>query len=370
MTMACPQTEWLSNEAFLRKFNRKAREARIPVQGSFEITRRCNLNCAHCYLGGHSSGADQKRSELTTDQVLAVIDQMAAAGCLFLLLTGGEPLLRRDFAQIYTHARSKGMMVTVFSNGTLIDSEAIALFKKYPPYQVEISLYGATPGVYERITGVRGSFQRCLAGIEALQASGVRFGLKSILMRQNCEEMVEIEKLAMDYCGRFRFDAAIFPTIKGDPSPMAYRVEPARVVNLEMANTGRRAEWREFLERYKDFQASDNLYQCGAGMTLFHVSASGDLQPCMMASGYGHDLLHSGFAAGWKGFAENFRNRKAPPSYQCNDCDKMMLCNFCPAFFNLETGSEAVASDYLCRLGHERYKSLKFEDCFIDKSIG
>jgi MoaA/NifB/PqqE/SkfB family radical SAM enzyme len=95
---------------------------RIPLSGMFELTERCNLNCVHCYVNQPASSRVARARELTTDQVKRILDQAADAGCLFLTLTGGEPLLRPDFIEIYLHARKRGILASIFTNGTHVDT--------------------------------------------------------------------------------------------------------------------------------------------------------------------------------------------------------------------------------------------------------
>ena len=118
--MDCPETVLTNDNDYLEKFRLKAVEKRIPVSGSIELTYRCNLRCIHCYLDRRSNLESTIARELTTQQIIAIIDQISDAGCLFLLLTGGEPLSRNDFPEIYRHAKKRGMILTVFTNGTLI----------------------------------------------------------------------------------------------------------------------------------------------------------------------------------------------------------------------------------------------------------
>jgi MoaA/NifB/PqqE/SkfB family radical SAM enzyme len=98
----------------------RVRERRIPVQGMIETTFRCNLSCAHCYVNKKASDVAAQARELSFERLSALIDEIVDAGCLSLVLTGGEPLIRPDFPALYVHAIQRGLMVTVFTNGTLI----------------------------------------------------------------------------------------------------------------------------------------------------------------------------------------------------------------------------------------------------------
>ena len=169
-------------------FRARAARTRTPVSATLELTRRCNLRCVHCYLGDQAEQHRLKDRELAAAAMKAAVSEWAQAGCLYLTLTGGEPLLRPDFPEIYRHARERGLVVTVFTNGTLVTEEIAGLFREFPPRKVEISLYGATAATHDGVTGVPGSHARAWAGIRRLQGAGVRVALKTVLMKSNLAE--------------------------------------------------------------------------------------------------------------------------------------------------------------------------------------
>lgn len=357
--MACTQTEWLDNREYLRRFNQEAARLQIPLSGSLDLTHRCNLRCIHCYLGPREIQSAKGPLEMTTAQVLFLIDQITEAGCLSFLITGGEPLIRKDFGEIYRHARTNGLLVTVFTNGTLITDEILALFTDLPPQAVEITLYGATAGTYERIAGVTGSHERCLTGIQRLKDYGITVKLKTILMRLNRHEFFDMEKMAEQYDAKFRFDAAIFPRFNGDKMPLGLRVSPEEAMEKEFADKDKIRRWRNFFTRFGGEPASTALYQCGAGLTNFHIDPYGNLQPCLMAGRYKYKLPAGGFLAAWREFMPRIREKQVHANCGCSRCEKKSLCGFCPPFFELESGSEDSCSEYLCALGHLRFEAIQ-----------
>lgn len=354
--MECIETKWLTNKDYLRQFNKTAAKKRIPLSGSFDLTHRCNLRCIHCYLGNHSSRMLKK--EMSTEQIVSVIDQIVEAGCLYLLITGGEPLLREDFPEIYSYAKNKGLIVTVFSNGTLITDTIIELFHDLPPHTIEISLYGATASTYEEITRVSGSYEQCLSGIERLLDHNIHVRLKTILMTVNKHEFFDIERKAREFGVRFRFDAEIFPCINGNKSPLGLRVPPEDAIRLEFSLEDRLTSWESYLEKTKGQVLSDKLYNCGAGLTNFHIDPYGTLKPCLMVNTFTHDLTKGTFSDGWLDVLATIKDKKAGNLLSCNQCEKRSLCGFCPAFSKLENGSEHVRSEYLCAIGNQRFQFI------------
>ena len=351
-------TTWLGNTEYLDRFYRKAARLRIPLSGGIDLTYRCNLNCVHCYVGPQNDVREKQKEEMATNKVLSLIDEIVDAGCLELLLSGGEPLMRRDFSDIFLHAKMKGLLVTVFTNGTLITEDVLSLFHHYPPYLVDISLYGATSSTYESVTGVPGSYARCIEGIERLISKGIRVKLKTMLMTLNCHELHAMEQLARAFGVSFRLDAALFPRLNGDRSPLLLRVPPEDAVEKELEDAGRLESWKEVYGTEDGPPLSEQLYVCGAGNTGFDIDPYGILRPCLMVRNIMFDLCKGSFLRGWNGPIKEISNRKVSPAYACNDCRYYVLCGACPAFFELENGAEELHSEYLCAMGRAREREL------------
>jgi radical SAM protein with 4Fe4S-binding SPASM domain len=295
---------------------------------------------------------------MDTERVLSLIDEITDAGCLHLLITGGEPLLRRDFLEIYCHAKKKGLLITLFTNGTLLTEEIVKLLHDFPPVTVEISLYGATEETYEKITGVKGSFRRCLEGIEDLLDHGIPLKMKTVLMTCNLHEYFMMENLAKKYDVKFRSDPAIFPRFNGDKEPLHLRVSPDDAVDIEFSDRERYNQWIDSFKRWSAPDHRESLYQCGAGVTSFHIDPHGNLKPCLMTNNYSYRLSEGTFLNVWQNEISRIMNVGAGSRYACKQCEKIILCGSCPGFSNLENGSEENHSDYLCSLGEKRFEKI------------
>ncbi len=355
--MECAQPVYADSSNYIRFFGEKAARRRIPLSGTLELTRRCNLRCVHCYLGGSVQDHAAADCELRTDEVLALLDEITAAGCLNLLVTGGEPLLRQDFPVIYRYAKKKGLLVTVFTNATLVTPALADLFAELPPRLVEISVYGATAGTCEKVTGVRGSYSLCRKGIDTLLDRGVHIGLKTMLLTLNRHELSDLRVLAGDLNVTFRFDAAVSPCLDGETAPLQYRVPARDAVDDEFSDPDRIQSYTQFLQEFVPDHGGDHLYRCGAGMTSFHIDPFGRMQPCLMTSTPSLSLRENDFMTGWQEVLPRIREQRFQGEHSCRRCDTMLLCGYCPPFARLETGSEAGCSAYLCELG--RYRSRK-----------
>ena len=189
---------------------------RYPLSGSIDLTERCNLGCVHCYINQPAGDLDVRKGELSTAQWKEVLDQIAEAGCLFLLISGGEPLLRPDFAELFIYTRKKGMLVTLFTNGTLLTPEIVDVLAEWGLHAMEISLYGATPETYQKVTGQPGSFERCLRGIDLALSRGIKLDLKTVLLTLNQAELEQMKEITNRYGLGFRYDNTLWPRLNGD----------------------------------------------------------------------------------------------------------------------------------------------------------
>jgi len=343
-------------QARLDALGRNAVRQRVPLNGSIAMTHRCHLRCVHCYLG-EERFAPPAGGELATAFWLRVLDEAAEAGCLNLVITGGEPLLRADFAVVYEHAIRLGLLVSVFTNGTLVDERVVALLAEWPPQLVEISLYGASAEVYERVTGVPGSHARCLRGTDALVSAGVAVGLKAMILRENQDEIPRMREMARESGLPFRVDPSVSPRLSGDPSPLLQRVPACDAVALEMQDESLLERAAKVYETSRGRAPVERLFGCLAGVTGFHVDARGTLLPCLIASG-GYDLRSGSFREGWDGAIARFHDQGLAPGFECHACDRRVLCGVCPAQFALETGSPHRRSDYNCHLGDARLHAI------------
>ncbi len=327
---------------------------RIPINGSFELSFRCNLRCAHCYCNLPLNDQDAIEKELTTEEVFNIFDQISEAGCLWLLITGGEPLVRKDFLEIYTYAKKKGFIITLFTNGTLITPEIADYLAEWRPFSVEITLYGATKETYEGITRIPGSFKRCKRGIDLLLERKIPLGLKTMVMILNHDELCQIKEYAEGLGLKFRFDPIPNPRLDGTKTPCTFRLSPEEVVKLDLADEKRVKEWENFCERFIGPFKSDDLFICGAGVCSFHIDPYGQMSACEMIRFQSYDLRCGSFEQGWHKSIPKFLTLKPKGDYKCGQCDLISLCGQCPGWAWLENGNPEAPVEYLCQIAHLR----------------
>jgi len=348
-----------SSDCFLipdggQDFFTKVHEQRIPIHGSINLTENCNLRCQHCYIENHAAHG----TALNTTQWLTILDDITEAGCLFLLITGGEPLLRKDFTTIYRHAIQNGILTAVFTNGTTVTDTHCEAFTDLPPRYVEISIYAATEETYTTITGVPGTFSRVIAGLEKLLGAGIKVKLKTMLMTLNRHEFDDIKAIATRYNLEFRMDPLLFPRLNGDLSPLSFRVPAHEAISKESRDDNFVKALANQQDRVKGVAPSNKLYECGCGNKTFHIDADGTLRGCMLSDDIRYDLTTGTFEDGWRRELPKLRELTAPSDGKCRSCSLRFLCGICPPIARRETGNPTAACNYLCDLGQNRYDAI------------
>lgn len=332
---------------------------RVPLHGEMELTFRCNNRCVHCFVNQDSRDKNEIHNELTYAEICRVIDEIVDEGCLWLILTGGEPFVRDDFFDIYHYAKQKGLLITLFTNGTLITSEIADSLKDWPPHAIEITLYGRTRETYERVTRVKDSFERCMRGIQNLLERELPLRLKTMAMTINHHELDDLKAFANELGVQFRWDPMLNARIDGDRSPVRYRLAPRDVVALDSQDAKRFSDMQYLCENFLGpYKNTDHLYGCGAGVNSFHIDPHGQLGICAISRYPRYDLRAGTFKEAWHDFALEVRTQKPRGDYQCARCDLLVLCGQCPGWSQLEHGDPEKPVEYLCEVGRLRARAL------------
>jgi radical SAM protein with 4Fe4S-binding SPASM domain len=353
----------------------KLQAKRGPVSFDLEITARCNNDCRHCYINLPVLDPAAQESELTAAEIVAIGDEAAGMGAIWCLLTGGEPLLREDFAELYLGLKRLGLLVSVFTNACLITPAHVDLFQKYPPRDIEVTVYGVTRETYEHVTRRPGAYDACMRGLDLLLHSGLKVRLKAMALQSNLHEHDAIA----DFCRArtkdfFRFDPQLHLRFDGDPGRnaeiCAERLTPEQIAALEHADEKRFAALRKNCDTLiKDefpHGGCDHFFHCGAGVGSFSVSYDGRFRLCssLWAEGTTYDLRAGTLHEAWEQFVPQVRDlRSANPELlsTCRRCELMDLCLWCPAHAYLETGMMDGSTPYFCAVAHARAALLKGE---------
>ncbi len=362
------------NQLEIQQFSlwEKLKHQRTPLSFSLELTARCNLNCRHCYINLPVNDATARAEELSCAEILAIADQAVALGAVWCLITGGEPLLRPDFADIYLGLKRKGLLVSVFTNATAVQAEHLELFERHPPRDIEVTIYGATAATYEQVTRRPGSYAAFMRGLDRLFAAGLRVRLKAMALRSNLHELEAIAAFGRartkDY---YRFDPQLHLRYDGDPlrneEIKQERLSPAEVVRLEQADEQRfgalQARHETFMSDALGHMGCDHLFHCGAGNSSFAIGYDGTFRLCpsLCAPGTTLNLRDVPLREAWAQFVPQVRDRRSQDTQYlatCRRCPIVNLCLHCPAHAHLETGAMDGATPFFCAVAHARAASL------------
>jgi radical SAM protein with 4Fe4S-binding SPASM domain len=350
--------ETLQYSDFSQAIHQAANPLRVPVNATIEVTHRCPLTCAHCYNNLPMSDPVARAGEMTLDEHRRVIDDLAELGLLWLLYTGGEIFARADFLDIYRHARNSGIFITLFTNATLITDHVADALAAAPPFDIEVTLYGATRKTYEALTGIPGSYDRCMRGIERIVERKLSLKLKTVGVTINRHEIKAMRELAEGLGVHFKFDPMINPRIDCSASPLAVRMSPAEIVALDLEDPSRVAEWRrlgstagpsELLET-----DTPQVYDCGGGVNSFALDPEGNMTICVLSHVDTYNVRSGSVREGWEKFLLGVRTRPATRITKCTRCALKSLCGSCAANAELENGDPEAPVDFLCRTAHLR----------------
>ena len=337
-----------------------------------ELTERCNNNCIHCYINLPADDVEAKERELSTEEVKDILNEAASLGCLSVRFSGGEPLLREDFQELYLFTRKLGIKVHLFTNATLIDPRLLELFSRIPPlHEIEVSVYGMRKKSYEAVTRVPGSFEAAWRGINMLLEREVPFIVKGTILPPTRSEIAEFEAWAatipwMNSLPKY----AMFLDLRGRRDSdtknrliNGLRLSPEQGVEVIVGRgDGYVEEMKQFCSKFTR-PHGDELFHCGSGLGSGCVDAYGRFQPCMLLR---HpditcDLKKQSLkGALTKKIPEMRRMKARNPEYlaRCARCFLKGLCGQCPGKSWAEHGTLDSPVDYLCAVAHAKARYL------------
>jgi MoaA/NifB/PqqE/SkfB family radical SAM enzyme len=252
-----------------------ARAARndLLLNAQWEITERCNLRCAHCYLTAANRGGARAADELSFDEGVALLDQLAGLGAMFLALTGGEVLVHQRFFDLCAEARRRGFGLRVLSNGTLLGEAEARRLAALGTLSVEMTIYAGTPAGYRRATGDAGGLDAIRAAVRALRRHEVPVVLKAFYFRANADEVEEIEAFAAAEGLPLQRATGLLPRFDEGVVPLR-----AGLTRRQFGEVNRALGRGDERERYEDARLSRLCGRCGRARMF--ISASGDVSPC------------------------------------------------------------------------------------------
>lgn len=352
-----------------REFVDRLQECCVPLSGSLELTHRCNLKCRHCYQYPAKAG------EMSTAEWIGIIEELANYGCLFLALTGGEPMLRKDLFDIIRAAYDRNFAVTLQTNATLLKEADIRELSGLRTLRVDVSLYGARPETHDFMTCEHGSFLTIRRNLELLKENLVPITLKVVICDFNLEEVEEIAELADELDAPAIFTSLIFPRNDGDIAPTRMRLDEKgleRFMRFEIDYLPRYLSevsgWEvrdvaDYVQRCaigpQDPRGGKRRY-CGAGRTVFAINPYGDLYPCVAFPLPLANLREVTLMEAWRHSRPLCELREAEMELpdQCEQCYLLDKCGICRALSYQEEGQAVAVSPEKCRFTHALMRLL------------
>jgi radical SAM protein with 4Fe4S-binding SPASM domain len=303
---------------------------------SWNTTLKCNLRCSHCYI---NAKADEDKTELTTEEGKRLIDQIAEFGRTVLVLSGGEPLFRKDIFELAAYSAKKGIITTLGTNGTLIDDQVAAKLFDAGVRKVAISLDSSTPKIHDEFRGVDGAWDKAVEGVAACIRGGVGVQFNVTLTRQNYGDLDNILKLA-ETLGVF--DVHLFflvPTGRGknmlDISPAMYEDILRKVLSRPNDKVAVKPTCApQFMRIAREMNVDTNRWSrgCIAGISYCRVLPDGSVTPCPYLPVTVGNIRQTPFREIWQNSKilnslRDFGNLKG----KCGGCTHRTICGGCRA---------------------------------------
>lgn len=356
-------------ELLIRKLTHQAGVMNLPLNGVFELTSRCNLNCRMCYIHDQKADDSLDSRELSADQWIRLASEARDAGMLELLLTGGEIFLKKDFKIIYDSIIRMGLNIHLYSNATLIDAEMAKWLGKIPPTRMEITIYGSSAGTYERLCGNAAAYDRVVNAIDMLLAEGINIDLRTTVTEYSIDDYEAIAEFSYKRGIPLNIVDYLYPSRSSTSTVNCCRLTPQRLADIQrdIAGINHRllekyskgtlsAQSLDLADKYAENLAkaepapgkAESAFDCSAGSSDFWITWDGRMLPCGALEEPALYPLETGFANAWKELGRQCGN--IPVCLECRNCEIRGYCLTCPAKLKFETGYYDRPAEYLCQL--------------------
>lgn len=342
----------------------KGRRLGLPIAGNFELTARCNFNCPMCYVHQTEDQIQASGKELTAQQWLDIAKDAKDRGMIFVLLTGGEPLMRKDFFEIYDGMKKLGLVISINSNGSMLRGEILERFLQDPPSRFNISLYGGCDETYQNMCG-RPVYHQVKENIRALRKAGIDVGLNLSITPYNRQDLVQIYADAVELDVNVKASSYMYPPIRINDEQFGCgnrlsATEAAKcavewdVLRFSEEEFSLRAQnMRNLVDAFKDgcpVETEEGIH-CRAGSTSFWITWDGKMLPCGMMTAPVVYPLEKGFGPAWEQLRQAAAQIRTPS--QCGACAYKDVCGVCAAVCYTETGSFHQVPEYICEKTRE-----------------
>lgn len=348
----------------------------VPINGSFELLPLCNLNCKMCYVRLSREEMEKQGTLRTADEWLSIAEQMQKAGTLFLLLTGGEPLIYPDFKKLYLGLKKLGFIITINTNGTLLNEEWADFFAENKPRRINITLYGSDDNAYKNLCNYPGGFEKTMNALKLLKERDVPAKISFSVTRANVAYLENIYRIGNELDVLVETNCYMMPALKERNLPISKqsRLEPeqAAAKRLEIMRYDRTPEMAyEYIDAVlKQTEETDITHpdgiSCLAGNCGFTINWKGEMKPCVTFDEPAVSVFEVGFEEAWRQISQRTKEFRLNP--KCVNCNLRVVCPTCVASAFLETGSYDGVPEYLCRYAAETLRLFKEEHSKVNKA--
>ena len=353
-----------------RRIVAAASQKRIPLGGGFELSPVCNMDCRMCFLRLSPAEAARQGGLRTAREWLELADAAVKAGLLFLTLPGGEPFLYPDFAALYRGLCQLGLIITINTNGTLLNEEILAALDAHKPRRVNVTLYGSSDEVYARLCKNPQGFSQTMAALRQLKAHDIAVKLNASLTKENIADYPHLCRIADELELPIMPDSYMFPCSRKGTVPFdhASRLSPRQAAGAYIAIKRRELDSQRFAQlRLAMTEAHQQGWTfspasppepiaCRAGVSSFWVNWHGNMTPCVFMDAPAINVFESGFDRAWE-FVREARDAMFMPA-KCTSCSRRNFCTVCAAAVLTETGSLENPPDYVCSMTGEKLRMM------------
>ena len=349
------------------KLCEKATERLSPINGILELTPLCNMNCDMCFVRLSPLEMQKQGSVRSGKEWISLAEEMCSAGTLFVLLTGGEPLLHPDFRDIYITLKKMGMILTINTNGTLIDEEWADFFARHKPRRINITLYGKDEATYERLCHYPDGYRRVRKAVRLLMERQVDVKINGSITPKNIYDLDELCSIAEDMNTAWKYDTYMYPASRERLSAfdLQARLSPqeAAAARVRIMEKKEKEEFRQAAARLLEIgnvpegEPAPSPAKCRAGRSSYVISWQGKMRPCIMLTKPEADVFRLGFSEAWKEITNAVS--KIRLNAECSACTMREACQSCAACAFLETGEFDGVPEYMCQYTKETLRLLK-----------
>lgn len=359
---------YTSDDTLEKNMIKYAAAKSVPINGSFELLPLCNLNCKMCYVRLSREEMEKQGRLRTADEWLSIAEQMQKAGTLFLLLTGGEPLIYPDFKKLYLGLKKLGFIISVNTNGTLLNEEWADFFAENKPRRINITLYGSDDNAYKNLCNYPGGFEKTMNALKLLKEREVPAKISFSVTRANADMLGDIYRIGKELDMLVETDTYMIPALKERHLPISEqsRLEPeqAAAKRLEIMRYDRTPEMaKEYidtvLKETEKVSTYSDCVSCLAGNCGFTINWKGEMKPCVTFDEPIVSVFEVGFEEAWRQISQRTKEFRLNP--KCVNCNLRIICHTCVASAFLETGSYDGVPEYLCRYAAETLRFYKEE---------